>query len=278
MSNEWQVDHLDVDAYLDRIGYRAEPAATGQTLAELHRAHVTAIPFENLDLVLGRGISVDLDAVQAKLVHRGRGGYCHEHGVLFAAALTRLGYTVDRLLARIGADEDHPRPRTHMNLHVYADDGQYVADVGFGAGLLEPLPWADTRPHQQGGWTYRLAPVGDSSWRLHERIGADWSALYTFTEEPQHASDVQVANHFTATHPSSPFVGQLVVMGKDAHVRRRLVGRQFTVTWPDGTTDQQQLTDDELVTALHDQFGLPVSEEETADVLAGVPPYEHGRE
>jgi N-hydroxyarylamine O-acetyltransferase len=152
VSDEWGTDELDLPAYLDRIGQPAgEP--DGATLARLHRAHVAAIGFENLDVVLGRGVAVDLAAVQDKLVERHRGGYCYEHGVLFAAVLTRLGFDVDRLLARIGHDPQRPRARTHMALRVTGSDGQWLADVGFGTGLLTPLPWTDDGREGRQGFT-----------------------------------------------------------------------------------------------------------------------------
>ena len=89
--DEWDIGLLDLPAYLRRIGHDAAGAPGAATLAALHRAHVATIPFENLDIPLGRGIAVDLESVQAKLVARRRGGYCYEHGLLFAAALERLG-------------------------------------------------------------------------------------------------------------------------------------------------------------------------------------------
>ena len=97
MTDPWGVDRLDLDAYLARIGARP-----GDPLAAIHRAHLAAIPFENLDVQLGVGVSVDLPDVQRKLVDARRGGYCYEHGILLAAALERLGHTVERRLARIG--------------------------------------------------------------------------------------------------------------------------------------------------------------------------------
>lgn len=273
MTEEWEIDRLDLDAYLRRIGHRGQLTATGQTLTSLHRAHIGAIPFENLDIVLGSGVSVDLSSVQAKLVGRCRGGYCYEHGVLFAAVLERLGYIVDRLLARIGADKQRPRPRSHMTLHVQADGQQWLADVGFGAGLLEPLPWGDTGPRQQGGWTYQLVPDGLDHWQLHELTGDDWTALYSFAAEPQHAADVEVANYFTSTHPSSPFTGQLIVMRKDGDMCRRLVGRQLTITRADGSTHEQQLTNAEVTDALHHDFELPLTPQEARELTATLPDY-----
>lgn len=266
MSGEWDTDRLDLDAYLHRIEHDATAAPTGPGLASLHRAHLAAIPFENLDIMLGRGVSVDLESVQAKLVHRRRGGYCYEHGVLFAAALERLGYTVDRLLARVGGDGQVPRPRTHLALHVEAEGARWLADVGFGSGLLEPLPFEAGGARSQGGWTYALVSRGHRSWELRERRGPDWMTLYRFDEERQHAADVLVANHFSSTHPRSPFVGQPVVVRKDADSIRRLLGRRLTLTRPDGSTHERQLTDGEIADALRDDFRVPLSSEEVAAV------------
>lgn len=265
VTGEWDASRLDLDAYLARVGYVGELSPTEQTLRELHRRHVAAILFENLDIPLGRGISVELADVQAKLVDAGRGGYCYEHGLLFAAVLDRVGYSVDRLLARVGGE---PRPRTHLTLHVRAEGQEWLADVGFGAGLLEPLPWADTGPRAQGDWLYQLSPHGERGRQLLERRGGEWTVLYALVDEPQHVSDVLVANHFTSTHPSSPFVGTPVVMRKDDDTHLRLHGRRLTQLRPDGTTTERDLTDAEFARTLHDEFGLPLTRQEVAALLS----------
>src|SRR5580700_725948 len=123
--DEWAAGELDLAAYLRRIGYDADLAPTGPTLAGLHRAHVATIPFENADIMLGRGVAVDLPSIQDKLVKRHRGGYCFEHGSLLAAVLERLGYQVDRLLARVGGEHD---ARTHLVLRVHTGQDCWLAD------------------------------------------------------------------------------------------------------------------------------------------------------
>lgn len=271
--DEWRAGLLDLDAYLARIGFTGALEPTGATLAALHRAHVATIPFENLDVFLGRGIRVDLGSVQAKLVAARRGGYCYEHGVLFAAVLERIGYQVDRLLARIGYKPRFPRPRTHMTVHVTGCDGQWLADVGFGAGLLEPLPWeASGRPHRQGGWTYRIAAPEAGSWVTQQASGGKWLDLYTIVPDPQHASDVEMANYFTSTNPRSPFTGHALVMRKTADVQHRLRDRDLSTIWPDGTSSERALSDAEITSALREMFGLPLTGEEIARVLATLPP------
>ena len=264
MTGEWEIERLDLDAYLDRVEYDGDTSPTAQTLAALHRAHLATIPFENLDVVLGRGIEVDLDSVEAKLVRRRRGGYCFEHGVLLAAALERLGYAVDRLLARVGDDGERPRARTHMTLRVHVDGEAWLADVGFGNGILEPLPFAADGPVTQEGWTFALAATDAHSWRLRERQGRDWMTRYAFDDQRVYPADVVMANHFTSTFPRSPFVGQAVVVRRDGEVTRRLVGRRLSVTRPGGSVDERDLGDDEVAEVLLEVFRLPLSPEELA--------------
>lgn len=137
VSDQWQADRLDLDAYLRRIGHAGPLAPDEATLAALHRAHVAAVPFENLDVILGRPISVDLGEVQAKLVTRCRGGYCYEHAILFGAVLDRVCYRVHRLLARTGDPFEHPRPRSHAVLRRELGPALAPAEV---AALVAALP------------------------------------------------------------------------------------------------------------------------------------------
>lgn len=276
-SDEWEIERLDLPAYLDRIGHTGVLEPTGQTLTALHRAHIGSIPFENLDLVLGRSIGVDLDSVQAKLVTRRRGGYCYEHGVLFAAVLEALGYRVERLLARIGYDTQRPRARTHLTLRVDGSDGSWLADVGFGAGPLEPIAWPPAwtgEPVHQGGWTYRIVTETGGMSQLQEQRNTDggqWDSLYSLSHERQHASDIAVANHYTSTHSGSPFVGRQVAVRRDPHVLRRLRGRELDLTHSDGSAEHHVLADAEAVEVLGADFGIELDANESAELLAALP-------
>lgn len=266
-ADEWEIERLDVNAYLRRVGHDGDTAPTAQTLAALHRAHLAAIPFENLDVVLGRGIAVDLDSVQAKLVERRRGGYCYEHGVLFAAVLERLGYEVERMLARVGGEElERPRAPTHMTLRVATGGERWLADVGFGSGLLRPLPFDEGGPHAQGGWTFALASTGSRSWALRELRGGEWVTRYGFDEQRLHAADVVMANHFTSTFERSPFVGKPVVTRRDEDSIRSLVDRRLALERPDGTLDERDVADDEIGALLRETFGIPLNDDEVTQL------------
>src|SRR5262249_26883142 len=125
---------FDLDAYLARIGYAGPRAPTAEGLHDVHAAHALAIPFENLDILLGRGVSLDPARLAAKLVDARRGGYCFEHNSLIAAALRELGFIVEILGARVRMGPPRPNlpPRTHCLLRVTIDGAPWLADVGFG--------------------------------------------------------------------------------------------------------------------------------------------------
>jgi N-hydroxyarylamine O-acetyltransferase len=198
----------DLDAYLARIGLRGRP-----DLVELHRAHVTTIPFENLDPQRGIPVSLALDDLEPKLVGRRRGGYCFEQNLLLKAALEALGAEVQMLLARVrvGAAPGTPRPRTHLVLRVRAGGEDWHADVGFGHGtLIEPIPFGAGGVHEQLEWRFRVVEDG-SELVLQTLRGSHWIDLYGFDPEPAPLVDVELSNWFTSTHPGSPFVTGLIV-------------------------------------------------------------------
>src|SRR5437763_7533241 len=157
MIDEWGIEAVDLDAYLARLGQERRPPSEA-ALRDLMHAHVRAIPFENVDVVLGQHQGISLDVVSAKLVGRRRGGYCYEHSGLFAAVLERLGYTVHRLAARV--QPRRPGPYTHMTLVVDVDGRQFLADVGYGAGILDPMPLVDGHEVDQAGWPQRIVRNG----------------------------------------------------------------------------------------------------------------------
>jgi arylamine N-acetyltransferase/uncharacterized RmlC-like cupin family protein len=198
---------FDLDAYLARIGLSGRPA-----LAEMHRAHVAAIPFENLDPLRGVPVSLRPADPERKLVSERRGGYCFEHNLLFGAALRALGAEVEPMLARVGPRERSARSLSHLFLRVRAEGAVWHADVGFGSGtLIEPIPFGPGEEIVQLGWRRRI--VADGSELMLQATGANgaWADIYSFTAEPAAAVDIEMSNWFTATHPDSRFVTGLVV-------------------------------------------------------------------
>jgi N-hydroxyarylamine O-acetyltransferase len=251
---------LDLETYLSRIGYTGGLEPTTETLAALHRAHVLSIPFENLDIMLGRPIRLDLDSLQAKLVRGRRGGYCFEQNALFAAVLEYLGFEVTGLAARVTMGEERATPRTHMILAVDILGTRWLADVGFGGDtLLDPVSFDVHEPVQQGAWAFRLTDDGDVRvlWGLR---GDGWLDLYTFTEEPQLPVDYEMANHFTSTWPRSPFVTKIIAQRSGLHERWMLIDDELRVERPDGTERWKVAGQEERLSILADRFELVLPE------------------
>jgi N-hydroxyarylamine O-acetyltransferase len=246
---------LDLDAYLARTGYAGPLTPWRATLEGLHLAHATHIPFENVDVLLGRPIRLDLDGLQAKLVRRKRGGYCFEQNALLAAVLEHVGFRVTRLAARVRYGATRLLPKTHMLLKVEAEGAEFVADVGFGAdGLLLPLPLAPGAVTEQFAWSYRLWPEGDLL-ALQSMYHGEWRDLYVFTMEPQYDVDFEMANYFVSTHPNSRFTRMLTLQLPTPEVRHVLRGRRLSVN--NGQTEEiRAVGEDELPALLADPFGI----------------------
>ncbi|HEX9188186.1 MAG TPA: arylamine N-acetyltransferase, partial [Vicinamibacteria bacterium] len=246
---------IDLEGYLERTG-AASPLAPGlEELVGLHRAHCAAIPFENLDILLGRGISLDLAALEAKLVRGRRGGYCFEQNTLFRAALEAMGFRTTALAARVRAGTTEVRPRTHMLLRVDLPEGPFLADVGFGGdGLVHPIPLAEGPETWVGTTGHRVRREGDL-WVLQGDQGGGWNDLYAFTLEPFYPVDFEMANHFTSTHPRSPFVLNLTAQRSWPERRAVLRNRDLSVRG-DGAEATTVRDADHLLEVLETWFSL----------------------
>ncbi len=247
----------DLAAYLRRIGYAGGLEPGAGTLANLHLAHSTRIPFENLDVLLGRPIRLDVPSLLAKLVTGGRGGYCFEHNLLFASVLCTLGFAVTPLAARVRYRTEAVLPRTHMLLLVRAEGVDWLTDVGFGGeGLLLPVPLRANEPCRQFAWTYRLVEHG-CGWLLQSLRDGDWIDMYAFTLEPQEMADYEMANHYVSTHPNSRFVQTLTAQLPGTQVRYVLRNRALTEDrGSTAATTRMIAGDEELLAALAATFGL----------------------
>jgi N-hydroxyarylamine O-acetyltransferase len=248
---------IDLKPYAARIEYSGDFTPTLVTLRDLHLAHATHIPFENLDILLGRPISLDLENIMAKLVHAKRGGYCFEQNALFAAVLETVGFRVKRLAARVRMDSTEIRPRSHMLLAVEAEGENWLADVGFGGeGLLLPVRLQPNHVERHFGWQYRVVMEG-SLYVLQSLRPEGWLDLYSFTLEEQYPADYEVSNYFTSTNPQSPFVTKLIAQQPGQEVRLTLINRQLTEQRPDSVSQISLPDDDAVLDALAQRFRLP---------------------
>jgi N-hydroxyarylamine O-acetyltransferase len=250
-----------LDGYLARIGWSGPLAPTLATLTGLLRAHMARIPFENLDVLLGRGIRVDVESVYAKLVTAGRGGYCYEHSTLLQAALEQIGFAPVAHSARVVMVVPRSAaPRTHMFLSVPLGGETLVLDPGFGGhGPLVPVPLVADRDVRDGSDVHRMTRR-DGEWGLEAQIGGAMTPLWMSTLEAESPIDFVMANHFTATWADSPFVNRLMLRALTPDGRVTVMNRDVTVS-SGGTLERTQLTDRAaLRTLLARYFGIDLPE------------------
>ncbi len=259
---QFDAEAIDLEAYCRRIEYDGALTPTLSVLRDLHIAHLAAIPFENIDVLLGRGVKLDLQSLQQKMVATRRGGYCFEQNGLFRAVLETIGFKVRGLAARVvnPAEPTKLRPRTHMALLVDADGEQYLADVGFGGdGLIEPLPLVDNAEFELPLVSFRLREVL-GQWTLSGALAGKWTDLYQFTLEAQVAVDYELANYWTATHPTSGFRRSLTVQRVTPTERVILRTREFTIINEKGVEKREVKTAAKAEQILREVFDLDLPE------------------
>lgn len=190
---------MNLDAYIDRIGLTGPLEPDLANLERLQRAHLTAIPFENLDVYAGRETRTDDTWSVSKLVDQGRGGWCFELNGAFATLLEGLGYEVKRLAAHVLHGSGAPMP-THLSLEV-ALDRPYLVDVGFGDSFIKPLPLDSEGPHDGGTGEYGFVFDEDDVTLVTHEADGTVESHYRFDRTDRHLSDFEEASDYLRTTP-----------------------------------------------------------------------------
>lgn len=257
---------VDLDAYFARIGYDGPREPTLAVLRIITQKHPDAIPFENLDVLLGRGVSLDPADIDAKLITAGRGGYCFEQNGLLKRALIALGFEVQSLMARVWwmKPADAPtRARSHMVLSVTIDDEAWLVDNGFGGCVLTaPLRLMSDAVQSTPNGAFRIeavAPEMGGERLVLADLSGTWAPLYQVAMGPWLDVDYEPANYFTYTHPSSHFTWSMTVGRTTPTARYALKNNRLTHRDATGQlVEQRDLSVDELEATLRDLIGLPV--------------------
>ena len=252
----------DLDAYLRRIAWHGALEASCDALAAICAAHTAAIPFENLDPLLGVPVALDTESLMRKLVHGGRGGYCYEHNLLLGATLREMGFEVRDLAARVrwGVPTEQTRPRTHMLLLVSVSALRCIVDAGFGGLTLTGALRLDERGAQRTPHgLYRLLHAEDE-YELQAQLGGGWESIYTFDLQPQRLPDYELTSWTLCNRPGSIFRNSLMVARVVRDQRCTLLNNALTERAPDGAAATRICTHaDDLRSVLADTFGIDLT-------------------
>lgn len=248
---------MNLAAYFQRIGYTGATEPTLEALRALHRAHLLAVPFENLDIGLKRPIVLDEEKMVEKIVARRRGGFCYEMNGVFAEALRQIGFRVTLLSARVPNQQGEIGPEfDHLALRV--DLAQpWLADVGFGReGFFEPLPLEEGIEIVQRGVAYRLRRQGERWLAEHHSDGQDWGLLYDFTLTPRQLADFAGMCRWHQSSPESPFTRGRLCSRLTPEGRVTLSGLKLIVT-RNGRREERDLGgEEEFHALLWEHFGV----------------------
>lgn len=247
----------ELDAYLDRVGLPTADVSSRAGLAQLHVAHLLAVPFESLDIHLGVPIAMDTDAVVDKLVHRRRGGFCYENNILLAAVLATLGLDVVRLSAEV-ARPDHTfgAPFDHLVLRTDAFDPPLLLDVGFGEGFRSPLPVDGAWHEQTPSLPHRARREGD--WILVEQRRADGETAISYRVDPtpREAHEFHEMCTYHQTSPDSGFTRAWVASRATAEGRITVTPWRLIDTSEQGRTERELESIEDLAAVLAQHLGI----------------------
>lgn len=250
-----------VQLYLDRIDYEGDTTPNLENLNSLIRHHVSAIPFENVDVLNHKVIDLSLEALSQKVLLNGRGGYCFELNTLFEALLRELGYTVKSFGARViyGHPPSVTRPRTHKVLMVPLKDKEWLVDVTFGAArFTKTIEWKESESTDKN---LKITKQEDD-FLLQTYFTGQWLNIYRFDKFPMLPIDYEVANFYTSTHPKSPFRHRLsvnIVEGKKSHI---LTGCEYTIVENHVAIKSTITYRDQILQLLRDVFKINVTNQD----------------
>jgi len=256
------IDEKAVTAYLDRIGARRPRVLDEAALRDLHRDHLMTVPFENLSIHLDEPISLDEADLVGKIVTRRRGGFCYELNGAFALLLEALGAQVVRVAARVHGDGHLGPPFDHLALVVRlpGGDGRWLADVGFGSHSTYPLRF-DSRQQQDdpaGPFGLTDTEAGDVD------VLKDGQPQYRIEPRERRLADFAPTCWWQQTSPASHFTRSTICSRLTDDGRISLSGRTLIRTSNGTRTEQHLPTDDAILAAYRDNFGITLPRVPTA--------------
>ncbi|EPX63172.1 putative arylamine N-acetyltransferase [Cystobacter fuscus DSM 2262] len=248
---------MELGLYLQRMGYRGPLRPTLEALRRLHLQHLEALPFENLDVLGGRPMVLEEEALFDKLVRGGRGGLGFELNGLFAALLRTLGFQVTYLAARVSVAGEWPTAPglDHLVLEVALEE-KWLVDVGFGEAFDEPLPLVPGR-WPTGGRMFLLEPRGEEWGLAREEPDGTCPWLYTFSREPRRWEDF-VARGQDYPPPGSPLRRELLCTRKTPRGRVTLRGERLLLSEGGHRVERVLGAAEEREQLLLSHFGLPL--------------------
>lgn len=249
---------MEIKNYLKRIKFEGVAKTEPETLKQLHIQHLLNVPFENLDIHLGRKIILEREALYRKIVENFRGGFCYEMNGLFYEIITRLGFEAKRISARVyNENGEAGREFDHMAIIVKAGGVEWLADVGFGESFLEPLKLITDLEQQQYGKFYKIIKVDEEYFKtVTSANGKDYKNMYLFSLKPRELFEFGEMCVYHQESPDSHFVKNTICTMLKTDGRITLSGLKITETKNGVKTETALRNNEELTVKLKELFGI----------------------
>ncbi|MEM7097648.1 MAG: arylamine N-acetyltransferase [Pseudomonadota bacterium] len=248
---------MDLDRYLERIKFFTEPEVNLDTLRAIQYQHLLHIPYEDVDVQLGRRLDFDTQRIYSKIVEQQRGGWCYEMNGLLGWALEEIGFVVMRLSGAANRqNQGDTALGTHLLLEVPLAQNSYLVDVGFGDGLHYPVPLAETQ-HTHNGFTYQLERMQDGYWRMHNHVHSTMPS-FDFRQDHGEAAEAELAQGCKRLQedPQSPFRQMLIAFRFTATSIESLLGKTAISITPSGRQERSLETLSDVQKDLAERFGI----------------------
>ncbi len=248
---------FDVERCLNRCAYNTPTKPTLATLGALQLAFLLKIPFENLDIHLGRPIRLSTDSIYEKIIMKNRGGFCYECNILFFDLLKMLGFRVDYLSARMVTENGVGPEFDHMVLLVHLDH-DYLVDVGNGQSCREPLRIDGTNSVSSEGYVYRVGNYNRDYALLYRQPDKAWRPRFIFSLRPRQRAEFSDMCHYHQTSPDSIFTRQRLVTMATPEGRVSLTDMQLVITNRAEKHESVVYSKDQYEAILRQKFGIVI--------------------
>jgi N-hydroxyarylamine O-acetyltransferase len=243
--------------YMARIGVaEGERHPNFETLSRLQRAHLFAVPFENLDIHWKQPIVLDEEKLFAKIVSGRRGGFCYELNGLFNTLLRSIGFRTRLISARVFNGKEFGPEFDHMAIIVTIDGNHYLADVGFGSFTAEPLRFVPDVEQADREGIFVIRKFEDKYFEVVKRLDDAWIPEYIFENVSHELSEFGEMCDFQQYSPDSHFTkGKLCSIMTETG-RKTLTDKSFIVTENGNRTEVPVLSDSEFYRQLEQEFSI----------------------
>ena len=248
--------------YFDRLNIVPQNLSF-ELVAELQRKHLAEFSFNNLAVLLGQAVSLDIGDIIEKIIVQNRGGYCFEHNKLMHCVLEELGFNVRCLLARVLNSKELETARTHRVTLLEWNSEFYIIDVGFGPNCPRgPIKVKLGEEFVHGTYAYCLAESAYDDFQLELLTESGAYTLYAFNLEHYTDADCEMSNFYSSHHPETIFVVNLAISRIFDDVTLSLRNDQYHKIGASQTEIIQVENQQQLQNILADDFGIELSDAE----------------